>query len=59
MTAPFEPDVGDLNFEDEDLDEDLVDNGDGPICLGCGCSELNPCAGGCVWASATLCSLCA
>ncbi len=28
------------------------------VCLGCGCSEDNPCEGGCVWATPDLCSRC-
>ncbi len=27
-------------------------------CAGCGCSESRACPGGCVWATATLCSRC-
>lgn len=27
-------------------------------CAGCGCSESRACEGGCVWATATLCSRC-
>ncbi len=56
MSAGFDLDVGDLDFEDED--EDRTAASDGAICLGCGCSERDPCAGGCVWASANLCSRC-
>ncbi len=31
------------------------------VCQVCGCTELDPCPGGCVWANpqATLCSRCA
>lgn len=34
---------------------------DSGVCQVCGCTELDPCPGGCVWAnpSATLCSRCA
>jgi hypothetical protein len=28
-------------------------------CEGCGCSQTNPCEGGCVWATEDLCSACA
>jgi primosomal protein N' len=31
----------------------------GPRCVVCGCSELNACPGGCVWATKTMCSRCA
>lgn len=29
------------------------------VCAGCGCSETRSCSGGCLWATATLCSRCA
>jgi hypothetical protein len=31
---------------------------DGPHCQNCGCCDENPCPGGCVWATPTLCSRC-
>ena len=39
----------------EDAEQDL---GEAMSCDGCGCSVLNPCPGGCVWASENLCSRC-
>ncbi len=35
-----------------------IDRGEEHACAGCGCSDSRPCAGGCVWATATLCSRC-
>jgi len=40
-------------------DPDPDDEDPGPFCLGCGCSQLRACPGGCIWATATLCSRCA
>lgn len=70
MSPFYNPDDVDLDEEDDfledldgedgldnDLDEDLED--EGPRCVQCGCTEDDPCEGGCVWASATLCSRCA
>lgn len=69
--SPFDDDFGDLDLEDdEDLEEDADDDDDdgldeapdaydGPRCVKCGCSEDNPCEGGCIWASPFLCSRCA
>ena len=31
---------------------------DEPTCRGCGCTQSRPCEGGCVWATADLCSRC-
>ena len=28
-------------------------------CHGCGCTDHNPCPGGCIWAGPNLCSACA
>lgn len=28
------------------------------VCLSCGCSELKPCPGGCIWATENPCSRC-
>lgn len=56
MNEPF--------FDDDDefdpaefiaADEDPLG---GAFCQGCGCSEFEPCEGGCVWATPTLCSRC-
>jgi hypothetical protein len=46
---------------DEDLDPEIDDAlaPDGPLCVQCGCSETEPCEGGCIWATDTLCSRCA
>jgi hypothetical protein len=30
----------------------------GPRCACCGCCQHDPCPGGCVWATSTLCSAC-
>jgi hypothetical protein len=35
-----------------------IDAGVEHVCAGCGCSQSNPCAGGCIWATETLCSRC-
>ena len=43
----------DLVFDDDERDFD-----NRPRCQGCGCSELDPCPGGCVWATPELCSRC-
>ena len=40
-----------------DAKRPLTDPAD--VCLGCGCSTLNPCPGGCIWATPNLCSNCA
>ncbi|HEY2512544.1 MAG TPA: hypothetical protein VGI39_16870 [Polyangiaceae bacterium] len=37
-------------------DDELAE---GPVCVGCGCDDLNACPGGCIWATANLCSQCA
>lgn len=29
-----------------------------PACTGCGCTAVNPCLGGCVWATEARCSRC-
>lgn len=44
--------VEDLGLGDEDLDADA------PTCRECGCSQLDPCPGGCIWAEPDLCSRC-
>ena len=62
---------GEIFFDDdEDLDaedflagddifpEDKRSLMDPPVCLSCGCSELEPCPGGCIWATENLCSRC-
>jgi hypothetical protein len=58
----YDADYTELDELDEDFDdpEFLEDEPpyDGPRCAGCGCSEDDPCEGGCVWASANLCSRC-
>lgn len=47
----------------EGMDEEYLATGDAAydeiICRGCGCSAFNPCPGGCVWATESLCSRCA
>ena len=46
----------------EALSEDYLPSGellvDGPVCQRCGCSDLQACPGGCVWATPDLCSRC-
>lgn len=37
----------------------LVAAGEIHQCIGCGCTELTPCPGGCIWATPNLCSRCA
>lgn len=60
MSRFYDPDPDDLALEDEVFDLDPEDlEGAGPRCVGCGCTEDNPCDGGCIWASETLCSRCA
>jgi hypothetical protein len=44
--------------EDDDYEPD-PDDDLGPFCAECGCSQLKPCEGGCVWATPALCSRCA
>lgn len=34
----------------EEFDEDDLDIQEGPSCVGCGCSEMDACDGGCAWA---------
>jgi hypothetical protein len=36
----------------------LVAAGEIHQCVVCGCTELSPCAGGCIWATENLCSRC-
>ncbi|HEY1234774.1 MAG TPA: hypothetical protein VGH22_15455 [Candidatus Binatia bacterium] len=45
----------------EAIEEDLAGydpEEDEEFCRGCGCSQSNPCPGGCVWATPELCSRC-
>ena len=50
-------DFPESDYLHEDFDEEEDD--DGPACLGCGCTDHAPCPGGCIWATADLCSRCA
>lgn len=46
-----------LDAMQRDDAEDLCPCG-GPHCAVCGCCDHNPCPGGCIWATPTLCSRC-
>jgi hypothetical protein len=53
-------------FDDEDMVDDMGDwpelgAGEGGVCRVCGCTEDDPCPGGCIWATpdCDLCSQCA
>lgn len=35
------------------------DDDDEQGCVGCGCTDDNPCPGGCTWVAPNLCSSCA
>lgn len=48
----------DVEATDEDRREDRIAAGMEQACASCGCSETCPCPGGCVWATANLCSRC-
>ena len=50
MSDPLE----DIGLFDEFLDDDQEQQ-----CIECGCSNSDPCPGGCVWATPNLCSRCA
>ena len=47
----------DLVFDDDDAPETFSPGGVA-VCQACGCSEVDPCPGGCVWATPELCSRC-
>jgi hypothetical protein len=49
----------DLGMElDDELEANTLTLEAGPVCRGCGCDDRHACAGGCIWATADLCSAC-
>ncbi len=51
-------DLGMPGYEDYTNPHVVTALDEGPRCQACGCTQLNACPSGCVWATPTLCSRC-